>query len=369
MKIHFLSRSLHDEGHVSRNNSAAHLAACASVAEISEISIPSRAVEVTHGLSAKVRSIRKMPALGRSLIDRIKEETSSPGPHVLLHTIMSPWDLRVASRLAPVWNRFDHHVANVIENINSGSRASRFLSQYDIVTCFCDDLRRDLERDFGVSTLHWPSHTDVLENTSVGSRRPIDLLEVGRRDLDRYRRIEAFFRASPERPFMLDFSTRPNASDPAPAAVEFSRLMNTYARAHVTFCETPASNVRFEGRGPLTARWVHAWTAGCTIIGTRPRGSGVDRLIDWPESTLELPGNPDDQIPFILEVLADRDGLKRRRHRNAAEALRRHDTRHRLASLFDHLGLTRPDRLNSKLAEIESKACKIEAALTAEHRS
>ena len=93
-----------------------------------------------------------------------------------------------------------------------------------------------------------------------------------------------------------------------------------------------------------------------------------DRLVDWPESTLELPGNPDDQIPFILEVLADRDGLKRRRHRNVAEALRRHDTRHRLASLFDRLELTRPDRLNSKLASIESKADEIEAAAAAEHR-
>ena len=368
MKLHFLSRSLHDDGHVSRNNSAGHLQACASIAEISELSIPSRAFVGVQGWNAKVRSIREMPALGRSLIDRIKAETSSPGPHVLLHTIMSPWDLRVARRLEPVWDRFDHRIANVIENVDPGSRATRFLSQYDIVTCFCDDLRGDIERDLTVPTLHWPSHTDVLGHASVGDHRPIDLLEVGRRDRDRYRRIEAFFRSSPERPFLLDFSTRPNPRHPAPAAIEFSRLMNAYARSHVTLCESPASNVRFNGRGPLTARWVHAWTAGCTVIGTRPRGRGVDRLVDWPESTLELPGNPDDQIPFILEVLADRDGLKRRRHRNVAEALRRHDTRHRLASLFDRLGLTRPDRLNSTLASIESKAAEIEAAAAAEHR-
>ena len=372
MKIHFLSRSLNDDGHVSRNNSAGHLQACASIAEISELSIPSHAVVGVGvgvaGLNAKVRSFREMPALGRSLIDRIKEETSSPGPHVLLHTVMSPWDLRVARRLGPVWDRFDHRVANVIENVDSVNHVTRFLSQYDIVTCFCDDLRGDIERDFDVPTLHWPSHTDVLDHASVGDQRPIDLLEVGRRDRDRYHRMEAFFRASPDRPFMLDFSTRPNPRHPAPAATEFARLMNTYARAHVALCESPASNVRFKGRGPLTARWVHAWTSGCTVIGTRPGGRGVDRLVDWPESTLELPGNPDDQIPFILEVLADRDGLKRRRHRNVIEALRRHDTRHRLASLFDRLGLTRPDRLSSKLASIESKAVEIEATLAAEHR-
>ena len=368
MKIHFLSRSLKDDGHVSRNNSAGHLQACASIAEISELSIPSHAVVGVAGLNAKVRSLREMPALGRSLIDRIKEETSSPGPHVLLHTVMTPWDLRVARRLIPVWDRFDHRVANVIENVDPSNHAIRFLSHYDIVTCFCDDLREDIERDLDVPTLHWPSHTDVLGHASIGDRRPIDFLEVGRRNHDRYHRMEAFFRASPERPFMLDFSTRPNPRHPAPAAIEFERLMNTYARAHVALCESPANIARFKGRGPLTARWVHAWTSGCTVIGTRPHGRGVDLLVDWPESTLELPGNPDDQIPFILEALADRDGLKRRRHRNVIEALRRHDTRHRLASLFDRLGLTRPDRLSSKLASIESKAAEIEATLAAEHR-
>ena len=76
MKIHFLSRSLNDDGHVSRNNSAGHLQACASIAEISELSIPSHAVVGVAGLNAKVRSLREMPALGRSLIDRIKEEFS-----------------------------------------------------------------------------------------------------------------------------------------------------------------------------------------------------------------------------------------------------------------------------------------------------
>lgn len=368
MKIHFLSRSLKDDGHVSRNNSAGHLQACSSVADVSELSIPWHTVAPMPGVIAKVRAAREIPLLGEALIDQIKAETSSPGPHVLLHTIMSPWDLRVARRLTPVWDRFDHRVANVIENVDSSKHAIRFLSHYDIVTCFCDDLREAIERDFDVATLHWPSHTDVLGHASVGDRRPIDLLEVGRRDLDRYRRMEAFFRASPDRPFQLDFSTRPNPRDPAPAAIEFERLMNTYARAHLALCESPANIARFKGRGPLTARWVHAWTSGCTVIGRRPHGRGVDRLVDWPESTLELPGNPDDQIPFILEALADRDGLKRRRHRNVIEALRRHDTRHRLASLFDRLGLTRPDRLSSKLASIESKAAEIEATLAAEHR-
>lgn len=132
VKLHFLSRSLHDDGHVSRNNSAGHLQAWASIAEISELSIPSRVFAGVPGLNAKVRSIRKMPAIGRSLIDRIKEETSSPGPHVLLHTIMSPWDLRVARRLGPVWDRFDHRVANVIENVDSVNRATRFRGFTDL---------------------------------------------------------------------------------------------------------------------------------------------------------------------------------------------------------------------------------------------
>ena len=361
MKIHFLSRSLHDGGHVSRNNSAGHLQACASVAEIAELAIPAHCVEKLDGPRSKLRSLRRIPGVGRTLIDRIKEETRSRGPHVLIHTILSGWDLRIAGRLAPVWDRFDHRVANVIENLDP-ARSARHLSRYDLAACFCDDLRGEIERQVGVPTLHWPAHTDVLGHVSVGDRRPVDLLEVGRRDRGRYERIESFCRASSERPFILDFSTRPNAGHSAPAAVEFERLMNAYARSRATFCETPATAARFNGRGPLTARWVHAWTSGCTVLGAKPDGRGVDDLTDWPESTLELPKDPEDQIPFILDVLADERGMRRRRHRNAAEALRRHDTRHRIASLLDRLGLDRPDRLRAKLAAIECKAESIEAA-------
>ena len=356
MKIHFLSRSLHDNGRVFRNNSAAHLQACASVAEVSELGIPSDIADEVDTLGGKMQSLRKIREARPELIARIKEETSSPGPHILLHTVMSPWDLRVANRLAPVWDRFDHRIVNVIESLGPEVRGTEIMSRYDLLTCFCEDLRMELERAFGLSSLHWPAHTDVLGYASVGSDRPIDLLQVGRRDLAQYERIDTYCRSATDRPFLLDFSTRPNASHPSSAAVEFERLMNTYARAQVAFCETPATIPRFKGRGPLTARWVHGWTAGCTVIATRPMGSGVDALTDWPESMLEFPENPDDEIPFILDVLSDEEGLHRRRHRNVAEALRRHDTRHRLAALFDRLNLPRPERLKSTLESIESKA-------------
>ena len=369
MKIHFLSRSLHDDGHVSRNNSAGHLQAFASVGEVSELPIPSRVVDKLTGFGAKIRALRKMPEMGRTLNARIEAETSSPGPHILLHTVLSPWDLRASKGLDPVWDRFDHRIANVIDNVDLDARVSESLNRYDFVTCFCDDLRMEIERRFEVPTLHWPAHTDVLGHASVETRRPIDLLEVGRRDRARYERIESFCRSSTDRPFILDFTTRPNPNFSAPAAIEFERLMNTYARAKVAFCETPATNVRFKGRAPLTGRWVHAWTAGCTVIGTRPGGSGVEALTDWPESMLVLPEKPEDQIPFILDVLADEDGLRRRRHRNAAEALRRHDTRHRLAALLDRLNLPRPDRLKSMLDSIESKAESIAVDIKPEHVS
>ena len=369
MKIHFLSRSLHDDGHVSRNNSAGHLQAFSTVAEVSELPIPSKVVDRVGGVGAKLRALRQMPEVGRSLIDRIRMETGSPGPHILIHTVHSPWDLRASSRLDPVWDRFDHRIANVIDNVDLETRVSQSVTRYDLVTCFCDDLRRELEGRFAVPTLHWPAHTDVLGHVSVGDRRPIDLLEVGRRDRSRHERFDAFCRSSADRPFMLDFTTRPNSNFPAPAAIEFQRLMSTYARARLAFCETPATNVRFKGRAPLTGRWIHAWTAGCTVIGTRPRGGGVEALTDWPESTLELPENIDDQIPFILDVLDDEEGLRRRRHRNATEALRRHDTRHRLAALLDHLDLPNPDRLDSMLDSIESKAESIENGIDLEHVS
>ena len=357
MKIHFLGRSLDGDGHVSRNNSSGHLEAIRSCVETAELSIPFEVVNVVGGPVKKIRARWSLRSVGRRLAERMESELGTPGPHVLLHTVLSGWDLRLIEHLGSIWNAFDHRVVNVIENIRPDHPVAPVLSRYDFMTCFCDDLRMKLEAAIRRPSLHWPSHTNVLAFASLQPRRPVDILQVGRRDRARFDRLDAHCRtATAGRPFLLDFTTRPNPAFPDSGPVELERLMGAYARSKVAVCETAETTPRFEGRSPLTTRWVHGWAAGCTVVGTRPTGSGVAELIDWPESTLEWPDDPEMEIPFLESLLADEQGLRRRRHRNVAEALRRFDTRHRLASLLDALGIAKPDPLQAALDRLEVEA-------------
>ena len=142
---------------------------------------------------------------------------------------------------------------------------------------------------------------------------------------------------------------------------EFRLLAATYGKSKTAFCFDPSKLDRFHARSPLTERWVHAWTTGCTVIGTAPTGAGVAAASDWPEAMIDLPETPLEAIEATEAILSDEAGLARRRVRNVAEALRRHDTRHRLGQLLDDLDLPRPEALKAGIEALQSKADAIEA--------
>jgi hypothetical protein len=294
------------------------------------------------------------------LVDQVLSELDPNGPNILLVWALRGRDIERAMMLDSVWDKFDHRVLAVVDNLQPKHARSHAEGRYDRITCFCGDLARDFEETTQIPTLYFPPHTDTLTFQNTAPYRPIDLFIVGRRDLDIYPAIHSHFNAPDQNRLSLDFVSR-TRNTTYTSEEEFRLLATTYGKSKAAFCFDPSPLERFRSRSPLTERWVHAWTSGCTVIGTAPTGTGVAEASDWPEAMIDLPSDPEAAIAVVGDLLSNETDLAERRVRNVAEALRRHDTRHRIGHLLEDLGLPLPDTLKNGIETLKTQATAIEA--------
>lgn len=81
-------------------------------------------------------------------------------------------------------------------------------------------------------------------------------------------------------------------------------------------------------------RWYESLAAGCVVVGVRPTTKEADELLDWPDSTIELPADPAHAIEFLRMLCADKSRLASIRERNVAEVRKRHDWRNRIPTML-----------------------------------
>lgn len=296
----------------------------------------------------------EMSRCRKKLVALVRERLHGKGPNILLVWAGNARMVKWARVLEPVWDRFDATVLVVTDSVQHWHVKAEWVSRFDRILFTCAELAQDYRDAFGLETRHWPAHTDVLSFHSGAAFRPIDMILVGRREpLLHDPLFRHFNRPSSDRLF-LDFSTR--GQMPMTHEDEFRLLMATYGRSKIAFGYETGSIPRYYGKSPLLARWVHAWAAGCTVVGTRPKGRGTEPLMDWEDSTIELPDDTGDAVVLIGDLLRDEAGLEARRRRNVMEALRRHDTRHRLRDLIVDLDLPVSERLTVGLAALRARA-------------
>ena len=84
-------------------------------------------------------------------------------------------------------------------------------------------------------------------------------------------------------------------------------------------------------------RWFECLSAGCAVVGARPTTPEADVLLDWEDSTIELPGNFQEIPKFLDDLLGDTKRLSDIRERNAYEVRKRHDWRFRIADIMRSL--------------------------------
>ena len=72
-------------------------------------------------------------------------------------------------------------------------------------------------------------------------------------------------------------------------------------------------------------------------------------LLDWPNATIDLPEDPDASVEAIQGILTDGDFIREVSARNLVEMNKRHDWRHRLATILANDGFALPALLSEQL--------------------
>ena len=364
MKLFLLTDDLSDGGPVWINVLLPTVRVLSECFEITHLQAPSP--EPTRGPAplARLHRWRRMREAGRRWAAEIGGALDPDGPNLLLVWAADAGLVFWSRALEPIWGRFSHRVLHVVDTMQPDHVPARDLARFDQVTCFCRDLAEAYAPRLARPPLFVPEHVDTLAFHCLRASRPLDLLLVGRRDHRHHRPLYTLFNAAERDRVFVDLVTR--GQTPMTREEEIRLLMAAHAKAAGVFCYEAGAVPRFQGRSPLLSRWIHAWISGCTVFGTRPRGGGTAELMDWPEATIELPPEPREAVEAVESALSDEAGMARRRHRNVLEAVRRHDTRYRLAQILRHLDLPLPPPLETGLDRLEALAARVSAQEPAE---
>lgn len=355
MKIFILSDNMSDGGPPWINVLWPMLKVFEECLDVIHIQIPQALKTQGPRILAPLKRREATRQLRQQWTARIQKEIDPAGSNILM---LWGQGIHWAHLLEPVWDLFSHRVLHILDTLQPDHVPQPLLKSFDLVSCFCRDLAENFEQHAGVATLFLPAHLDTLNFHNRGAYRPIDLLVVGRRVNRFHEPLYTHFNAPQRERLFIDFVTR--SQTPMTREAEFRLLMSAHGKSSAAFCYEPGDVPRYQGRSPLLERWIHAWSSGCTVFGTRPKGGGTAALQDWPESTIDLPADPRDSIELVEAVLSDPAGMARRRNRNVLEAVRRHDTRQRIALLLATLNLPEPARLKEGLERLSALAARLE---------
>lgn len=323
--------------------------------DVTHIQVPLASKFQGQRILAPLKSRQAARQLRQKWTAQIRKEMDHAGPNILM-----VWGAGIhwVHLLEPVWDLFSHRVLHILDTLQPDDVSRPLLESFDLVSCFCSDLAESFGRQREVATLFFPAHLDTLNFHNPRAYRPIDLLVVGRRVNHFHEPLYTYFNAPQRERVFIDFVTR--GQTPITRESEFRLLMSTHGKSSAAFCYEPSGVPRYQGRSPLLDRWIHAWSSGCTVFGIKPKGGKTAELQDWPESTVELPTNPQESIDMVEAVLSDAEGMTRRRNRNVLEAVRRHDTRRRIALLLSALKLPEPGELKEGLERLSALEAQLE---------
>lgn len=108
----------------------------------------------------------------------------------------------------------------------------------------------------------------------------------------------------------------------------------------------PGGGAKHSFVGP---RWYEGLATGTVIIGHAPTGEENESLLDWDQSTINLPSNPEKGLQKILELLAEPDFLRKIGRENIRQMHLKHDWRYRIENMLNVTGIPAPSALDKQL--------------------
>ena len=281
-------------------------------------------------------------------------------PNVLLIIALHGGDLELLSSI-PGWRQsFDVVIAYVFDSWNPEiySNNVRYL---DSLFVALPEVIQPLKKNFGIPVSLVPFAADVLAHGSCQLNRPIDLTNFGRIPQQYH---QAFFhRFNQPNSERIYFNFTPRKVENMPKLpyekrkdeedtlllfhmLRKSKLMLAFDTLYPGMRQFPFSFV--------TLRWFYGAATGCAIVGKRPITPVADELLNWEDSTIELPEDPRKSVELIEELLQDTTRLHAIHKRNYIESLACHDWRHRIQTIFEAVNLPLPDVLREELSQLKT---------------
>lgn len=280
------------------------------------------------------------------------------GPNVLIVVGLGARFLLSMLALGPLLNQFDLKVAYLLDGIDPAEIDREVIPHLDHLFLITAEVVDEVAASLPLNASFLPLATDVLHQGAqyLGNRleRGIDIINYGRTQPDLHQVLQHHYnQGDSQRMYFHTTFTGVNVASHREHIMLMTKLLN---KSKINICFEPSALPRFRGYSPLLLRWLEGWACGCAIVGKRPFGKGVAQLLDWENSTLDLPDNSSDWIPFFEELLSDEELLLKISQRNYQECLLRHDWRYRIRDIFTTLNLPIPTQLQSEIELVQSKA-------------
>jgi hypothetical protein len=293
--------------------------------------------------------------LFKSWYDLDRLPSLDPDLNVLLIIGLNPAFLLSMHALGEQLQQFDVKIGYVLDGFNPQyiDRAAIFhLDHLFVISPEIAAAVSAAHPQLSVSCLPIGIDTSMVRSNYGG--RSIDILGYGRcNDILHRQLIRRFNSRESDRIYFYSTFAEPDVFD----LDEHTRLQSQIlSQSKISLCFEASHIPRFFGHSPLLYRWVEAWAHGCVVVGKKPLGQGVAELMNWQDSTIELPDQPTDWLPFLEALLADQDRLAEVSLRNYQQALLMHDWRDRFRQMLVMTGLPIPMQLQETIYHLQQQA-------------
>ncbi|MBD1909692.1 MULTISPECIES: glycosyltransferase [unclassified Leptolyngbya] len=282
-------------------------------------------------------------------LDRLP--TLGNAPNVLLMIGHSSHFLSSIFTLGSLLDQFDLRIAYLLDGFDPKALRSQALSHINHLFVVSAEMVDAVQAIHSIDTSFLPLGVNTFRFEQQ-AQRSIDVMGYGRTNKAVHQCLQKHFNQSySDRLYFHSTFDHGTVTDPQEHITLHNRLLS---RSKVSLCFEVSDVPRFQGQSPLVYRWLEGWAAGAAIVGKRPFGKGTDQLLDWPDSTFEIPDSPEDWIPFFEELLANDSLLAKVSARNTLECRLRHDWRYRLQSIFQQFNLPIPEKLAADITQLQA---------------
>jgi hypothetical protein len=279
--------------------------------------------------------------------------TLDKGPNILLVIGLGPRFLLSIHALKTLLKKFDLRIGYILDGFYSSHLDRDVIPYLDHLFVICADIADIINSNTKLTTTFLPLATDVLKLGSNSISRSIDIIGYGRTEPKIHKCLQRSFNEKQNnRIYLHSTFSQPEVFD----IPEHTKLLfKILSRSKISLCFEASNVERFQGHSPILMRWFESWSSGCNVVGTKPFGKGVANLLNWQNSTIEVPDDSADWLPFFEELLSDNNTLIANSQRNYRECLNRHDWRYRIKDMFKILELPIKENLKNEIAYLKGK--------------